>query len=136
METMRQHRAETRSEPPPEVVVMGSGCVGLIYFPRHPARLTLEQIEALYPKLLPGLRMQAGIGFMLARSEMHGPVVIGPKGTRRLDSDRVEGVDPLAPFGPNAARHVKRGHSFEHVADIILKAQFWMKRSPVVGRTD
>ena len=123
-ETMRRHRTETRSEPPPEVVVMGSGCLGLIYFPRHPARLTLEQIETLYPGLLPGLRKQPGIGFMLVRSEKHGPVVIGPKGTRRLDSDRVDGVDPLAPFGPNAARHVKRGHSFEHVADIMVNGAY------------
>ena len=103
---------------------MRSGCLALIYFPRRPARLTLEEIETIYPGLLPGLRKQPGIGFMLVRSEKHGPVVIGPKGTRRLDSDRVEGVDPLAPFGPNAARHVKRGHSFEHVADIMVNGAY------------
>jgi uncharacterized membrane protein YvlD (DUF360 family) len=123
-ETMRKHRVETRSEPPPEVVVMGSGCLGLIYFPRQSTRLTLEQIEALYPRLVPGLREQRGIGFMLVRSEKHGPVVIGPKGTRFLDSDRVEGVDPLEVYGPNAARHVKRGDAFEHVADIMINGAY------------
>jgi uncharacterized membrane protein YvlD (DUF360 family) len=121
---LRQHRIETRTEPPPEVVVMGSGCLGLVYFPRHPARLTLEQIDRLYPKLLPGLRQEPGIGFMLVRSELHGAVAIGPRGTHNLDSGRVEGEDPLAPFGPNAARHVKRGSSFEHVADIMINGAY------------
>ncbi|OLC24407.1 MAG: hypothetical protein AUH40_08875 [Chloroflexi bacterium 13_1_40CM_65_17] len=123
-EMMQGHRVESRTEPPPEVVVMGSGCLGLVYFPRHPARLSLEQIESLYPRLLPGLRKQPGVGFMLVRSERHGAVVIGPHGTRYLDSNLVEGVDPLAPFGPNAARHVKRGDSFEHVADIMINGSF------------
>ena len=123
-EMMRGHRAESRTEPPPEVVVMGSGCLGLVYFPRHPARLSLEKIESLYPKLLSGLRKQPGVGFMLVHSERHGALVLGPHGTRFLDTDRVEGPDPLALFGPNAARHVKRGDSFEHVADIMINGSY------------
>ena len=121
---MRMHRVETRAEPPPEIVVMASGCLGLIYFPRHPARLSLEQIDSLYPNLIPGLRKQPEVGFMLVRSQRDGAVAIGPLGMRYLDSDRVEGVDPLAPFGSNAARHVKRGDSFEHVADIMINGSY------------
>jgi len=123
-EAMRMHRVETRAEPPPEIVVMASGCLGLIYFPRHPARLSLEQIDSLYPNLIPGLRKQPEVGFMLVRSERDGAVAIGPNGMRYLDSDRVEGVDPLAAFGPNAARHVRRGDSFEHVADIMINGSY------------
>jgi hypothetical protein len=61
---------------------------------------------------------------MLVHSERDGAVVIGPHGTRFLDRNRVEGLDPLALFGPNAARHVKRGDSFEHVADIMINGSY------------
>lgn len=108
----------------PEIVVLASGCLGLVYFTRRPGRLTLEEIEALYPRLIPTLRAHPGIGFMLVRSRERGGVVFGPSGARYLDSGTVEGVDPLADFGPNAARHVKRADGFAHVADIMINSAF------------
>jgi hypothetical protein len=42
-----------------------------------------------------------------------------------LDTDHVDGEDPLAPFGPNAARHVKRTDGFPHCADIMLNSTYW-----------
>src|SRR3954451_20935684 len=86
----------------PELSVMASGCLGLISFPREPGRVSLERIEALYPRLLPMLRDHAGIGFVLVRSDRHGALAIGRRGTAYLDEERVEGDDPLRPFGPNA----------------------------------
>ena len=113
------------TEEPPEVVVMASGCLGLISFPREPGRVSLEQIEALYPGLLPALRGHPGIGFVLVRSQEHGGVVLGAAGTHYLDEGRVEGSDPLAPYGPNAARHVRRTDGFEHCPDIVLNSTYW-----------
>jgi hypothetical protein len=109
----------------PEVVVMASGCLGLVSFPREPGRLTLERLDALYPRLVPTLRDHPGIGFLLVRSEAEGALVIGKQGVNYLDQDRCEGADPLAPFGPNAARHVRRTDSFEHCADIMLNSTYW-----------
>jgi uncharacterized membrane protein YvlD (DUF360 family) len=109
----------------PELSVMASGCLGLISFPREPGRVTLERIEALYPRLLPALRDHPGIGFVLARSEERGAVVVGKNGTRFLDEDRIEGDDPLAPFGPNAAAHVKRTDGFPHCADLMINSALW-----------
>ena len=86
---------------------MASGCLGLISFPREPGRLSRERIEALYPRLIDGLRSHPGIGFMLVRSESHGAVAVGAEGIHYLDEERVEGRDPLAPFGPNAAAKVR-----------------------------
>ena len=37
----------------------------------------------------------------------------------------MEGRDPLAPFGPNAARHVKRTDRFPHCADIMVNSTYW-----------
>jgi len=117
----------------PELSVMASGCLGLISFPREPGRLTLERIERLYPKLVPALRDHPGIGLMLVRSERHGAVAIGAHGTHYLVEDRVEGKDPLAPFGPNAARHVRRADGFEHAADIMVNSTYYANMDEVAA---
>ncbi len=109
----------------PELSVMASGCLGLISFPREPGRVTLERLEVLYPRLLPALREHPGIGFVLVRSERLGAMVLGRGGTRFLDDDRVEGKDPLAPFGPHAAEHVRRTDGFPHCADLMVNSTFW-----------
>jgi uncharacterized membrane protein YvlD (DUF360 family) len=109
----------------PEVVVMASGCLGLVSFPREPGRVTLERIEHLYPRLLPALRDHPGIGFLLVRSERRGAVAIGARGSHWLDEGRVDGEDPLAPFGPRAARHVRRTDGFAHCPDIVVNSTHW-----------
>ena len=85
-------------------------------------RLTLEEIEERHPRLLPALREHPHIGFLLVRSREHGAVVLGAQGARYHDEDRVEGEDPLAPFPPNAAAHLRRTDGFEHVADIMVNS--------------
>jgi len=109
---------------PPEIVVMASGCLGLVYFPRRSGRLTLEEIDQAYPDLIPTLRAHPGIGFLLIRSRRRGAVVLGRAGTNYLDEGVVEGDDPLAPFGPTAIRHVRRTDGFAHVADIMVNSAY------------
>ncbi len=117
----------------PELSVMASGCLGLITFPREPGRVTLEQIEAKWPRLLPALTGHDGIGFALVRSERDGAVVLGANGRRFLADDRVEGDDPLAPFGPRAADHVRRTDGFAHCPDIVLNSTFWADTEEVAA---
>ena len=121
----RRRQEKKGQEGAPEVTVMASGCLGLISFPRIDGRATLEQLNEQYPKLVDGLRAHPGIGFFLIRSEQHGAVVLGQGGTNYLDEGRVEGNDPLAPFGPNAALHVKRTDTFPHCQDIMLNSTYW-----------
>ncbi len=121
----RRQIEQTHGEEVPELSVMASGCLGLISFPHEPGRVTLERMEAIYPRLVPALRDHPGIGFVLARSERSGAVVIGAAGTNFLDEDRVEGEDPLTPFGPNAAQHVRRTDSFPHCADLMINSTLW-----------
>jgi len=59
------------------------------------------------------------------RSEQHGALAIGARGIHHLDSGEVEGDDPLAPFGPNAARHVRRTDGFPHCPDIVVNSTYW-----------
>ncbi len=124
-EESRQEIAESHGEKLPELSVMASGCLGLISFPREPGRVSLERIETLYPRLLPALREHPGIGFALVRSERDGALAIGAAGTHHLDSGRVEGEDPLAPFGPNAADHLRRTDGFAHCPDLMVNSAYW-----------
>jgi uncharacterized membrane protein YvlD (DUF360 family) len=115
---------EPDDELPPEIVVMASGCLGLVSFPREPGRVTLERLDELHPRLVAALREHPGIGFVVVRSERHGAVAFGPAGAHYLDAERVEGQDPLAPFGPNAAAHVRRTDGFPHCPDVLVNATF------------
>jgi hypothetical protein len=103
-----------------DVVVLGSGNLGLVYLMDEPRRLTLEEIEERHPQLIPALREHPHVGWLLVRSAKDGAVALGGHGIRYLADDRVEGVDPLAHFSPNAAHHLRRTDGFEDVADIMV----------------
>jgi uncharacterized membrane protein YvlD (DUF360 family) len=102
-----------------DVIVLGSGNLGLLYLMNHPERQTLEQIESEHPRLIPALRAHPHVGWLLVRAAS-GPVVLGATGSRDLVSGAVEGDDPLAPFGPEAAQHLARTDGFSNVADIMI----------------
>ena len=102
-----------------QVVVLGSGNLGLVYLMDARHRLTLEEIEQRHPKLVPTLREHPHVGFVLVRSAA-GPVVLGARGARWLADDRVEGDDPLEHFSPTAAQHLLRADGFEHCPDLYV----------------
>ncbi|MFB3764209.1 MAG: phage holin family protein [Methanotrichaceae archaeon] len=105
-----------------QVAVLASGNMGLIYFTDWKDSLSLEKIEDLFPALVPGLTGHEGIGFIMARSEEHGPVAIGAKGRYYLEEDRIVGQNPLANFGPRIARHLRRTAEFKYVPDILVNS--------------
>jgi hypothetical protein len=102
------------------VMVLASGNLGLVYSSWLDERATLEQIEATYPDFLDRLVKHEGIGFVLVRSEVHGPVAIGAQGKNYLAEGRVEETDPLAVFGANSAMHLRRTDSFVDAPDILV----------------
>jgi Type I phosphodiesterase / nucleotide pyrophosphatase len=105
-----------------DVVVLGSGNLGLVYLMDEPRRLTKEEIDERHPRLLPALQAHPHVGFVLVRSEADGPVVLGPRGARFLDGDRIDGEDPLAPFSPHAADHLRRSDGFSHAPDLYVNS--------------
>jgi uncharacterized membrane protein YvlD (DUF360 family) len=118
-------------EEPPEVVVMPSGCFGGISFPRLPGRVTLEELERRYPRLLPTLRGHPGIAFLLVRSAERGGLVLGARGVRCLDGGELEGEDPLSGFGEHAAAHVARTNGFANCPDIVVNSTYWEQTEEV-----
>ncbi|HET9322819.1 MAG TPA: phage holin family protein [Gaiellaceae bacterium] len=103
-----------------EVVVLGSGNLGLVYLMEERRRLTLEEISERHPRLLQALREHPHVGWILGRSSVHGAVALGGGGVNYLSEGRVDGDDPLARFSPNAARHLLRTDGFSNVADLMV----------------
>ena len=103
-----------------DVVVLASGNLGLVYLMDEPRRLTREEIDARHPRLLPALAAHPHVGWLLVRSAEHGPVAIGADGAHYLADGRVDGLDPLRHFSPNAPVHLRRTDGFSNVADVMV----------------
>ncbi|GFE13092.1 membrane protein [Streptomyces glebosus] len=122
-ETAGQRQARTAGPGSSHPLVLASGNLGLVSFPDVPGRITREELDRRHPALLATLANHPGIGFLLVRSAVHGPVVLGPAGAEHhLDTGHLIGADPLAPFGDGAADAVRRTDSFPHVADLMVNS--------------
>jgi hypothetical protein len=119
-------RDSSRDVPPearPQLVVCASGNLALVYLNSKTDRLTLEDLESRYPGLVDALAGHEGIGFLLVRSERSGPVVLGAQGRHELDAGRVDGVDPLAAFGSDAADDLRRLDAMPNVGDLVINSR-------------
>jgi hypothetical protein len=113
---------QIQSEEFAHLVALASGNLGLVYSTRLDERGTLEVIEKVYPGMLEGLAEHEGVGFIMVHSEDHGPVVIGANGRYYLNTDQVEGENPLIHFGTNVVSHLKRTDSFPDSPDILVNS--------------
>ncbi|GAA1613208.1 phage holin family protein [Kribbella sancticallisti] len=103
-----------------QMIVTSSGNLALIYLATTPGRVPLEEIELMHPRLIPGLAMHPGIGFVVVDSLAEGPVAIGRAGVHVLRSGRIEGTDPLLPYGPAAPASMLRQAEMPHNGDIVV----------------
>jgi len=106
------------------IAVVGSGNLGLVWFTGHDHRLTVEELEELHPGLIAQVAAHPGVGLLMVRSKEHGAVVFGPRGTRYLDEDRVEGEDPAALFGEHTVMSLKREDAMTHAPDLLLLSMY------------
>jgi hypothetical protein len=105
-----------------EVIVLASGNLAMIYLTQWSHRLTYEELNDYFPELIPGILKNEYIGFIVVRSSEKGDMVIGKDGIYYLDSDEIEGENPLEGFGDNISMHIKRNSSFEHTPDILVNS--------------
>ncbi len=104
----------------PDLIAIASGNLGLVYFPRMPGRVTVEQLAGSYPGLLDKLAAHPGIGAMLIKSEAHGSIVVGREGINFLAESRVEGIDPVAQYGGRSREAFLRLDGMDHVPDLSV----------------
>ena len=112
----------TKKEKDSELIVLGSGNLGLIYLTQWKQRLSYEEIVMLFPDLIPGLVKHPGIGFLLVNSIANGGMIIGENGIYYLENDEIVGENPLEGFGKNAAMHLKRQNSFNNMPDVLVNS--------------
>jgi uncharacterized membrane protein YvlD (DUF360 family) len=105
-----------------ELIVLGSGNLGLVYLTQWKERLNYEEIVMLFPDLIPGLVQHPGIGFILVNSISNGGMAIGENGIYYLENDEIVGENPLDGFGENATLHLKRQNSFDNMPDIMVNS--------------
>jgi uncharacterized membrane protein YvlD (DUF360 family) len=104
------------------VSVLGSGNLGLLYV-RSDVRLTLEDLEERWPRLVPGLCTHEGIGFIACLDSAGVPWVLGKHGRLQLDTGEVTGQDPLEPYGDHAARMLRRALVMPEAPDLYINSR-------------
>ena len=114
-----------------EVIVLASGNLAMIYLTQWNYRLTYEEINEFLPNLIPGIINNKYIGFIVVNSSEHGDLAIGKNGTYYLDTDRIEGENPLEGFGKNIAGHIKRNVSFKYTPDILVNSFYDAEKDEV-----
>jgi putative membrane protein len=129
VEHLPHYGSAAKESETPDVIVLASGNLGLISFPRWPRQMSLVQLDSAFPRLIPGLADHPGIAFAMVHADAHGPLAIGKQGIRFLQTGTVEGHDPLAPYGANAARHLLRSARFSNAPDVIVMSAI----DPVTG---
>lgn len=128
-----RRRLEEKRQKEAKVIVLGSGNLGLIYFTKSAQRMTLEEIDQAYPKIIPGLLNHEGIGFVMVKSQNTGSVILSAKGRYCLANDKIEGENPLTKFGENAASHLRRTDAFSNVPDILVMSLYNPEKDEVAA---
>ena len=105
-----------------EVIVLASGNLAMIYLTQWSHRLTYEEINHMFPELIENIVNNEYIGFVLVKSSQKGDLAIGKDGIYYLDTDEIEGINPLEGFGKNIVRHLKRNSSFKYTPDILVNS--------------
>ena len=105
-----------------EIVVLASGNLAMIYLTQWGHRLTYEEINEKFPDMINKIIDNEYIGFVLVRSSQKGDMAIGKNGTYYLDTDEIEGENPLEGFGNNIVQHLKRNSSFKYTPDILVNS--------------
>ena len=128
---IKKEKEEEKELSDSEVIVLASGNLAMIYLTQWSQRLTYEELNNYFPKLIPGIINNEYVGFILVKSQEHGDLAIGKDGTYYLDSGEIEGKNPLEGFGDNIVRHLKRTSSFEHTPDILVNSFYDEKADEV-----
>ena len=93
----------------PELVVCPSGNLALVFFPEIEGRVDLETLNDRYPEMVDALANHPGIGHRDgAVSEATARWRSAATASITCDSGKIDGEDPLQPYGDYAAESLKR----------------------------
>jgi hypothetical protein len=109
----------------PEIAVVGSGNLGMVWFCREPVPPHLDAVTARWPALVPGLLEHPAVGLVVARDGVGADgrptaVALGAGGSHRLDDGVVTGRDPLADYPARARPDLARVLALPDAGDLVL----------------
>lgn len=107
-----------------DIIVAASGNLALVSFPHVSGRAVRGTIDAMHPGLIDTLAQHPGVGLLMVRTGDSRSVVVGRAGANHLSEDRVEGEDPLLPFGARAASALKRVDAMAECGDLLIVSRF------------
>ncbi len=128
-----KERPEKVSQENADVIVLASGNMGLIYLTELKNRLLYEEINELYPDLIPGIAQHEGVGFIMVHSSKYGPLAVGGEGINYLRDNTIEGIDPLLNFGSRVVEHIMRTDTFEYTPDILVNSVYDSEKDEVAA---
>ena len=114
-----------------QVTVLASGNLALVYLTQWNYRLTYEELMESFPDLIPSILDNEYIGFIVVYSKEDGNLVLSKNGKYYLDSDKIEGENPLENYGKFAADQIKRHCTFNHLPDILVNSFYDTKSDEV-----
>ncbi len=127
---------ESAKDALPEILVLASGNLGLIYLTKSKKRLSLEEIVSQHPELVKKLVGHPGISFVMVKTKNKGTVVLSKKGAYYLKTDQVEGKNPLTSFDDSLVTHMKRYDTFTHTPDIVVNSAYLPETEEVLAFED
>ncbi len=106
------------------ITVCGSGNIAQVYFDLANRKLTLDELNAVYPGMVDEMVKHEGIGLVVGYNAEGQPVAMGKSGSRNLHTGEVIGEDPMTMFGDPDLRasQVRRIADFPHAGDLIVNS--------------
>ncbi len=127
MQTNLDQQTSSKEVDPAKVTLSYSGNMALLYFDLLPRKITLNELNAVYPGMVDTLVQHEGIGFVVAYDDDLVPIVFGKQGARDLHTGDVTGEDPLEPYGDVELRawQVRRIADFPNCGDLVLNSPIY-----------
>ncbi|MGB8022346.1 MAG: phage holin family protein [Candidatus Nanopelagicales bacterium] len=107
-----------------DLVVVGSGNLGGIWFTGINGQLAAEDLAERFPGMVRALVAHPGVGFVVVNSRDVGPMALGKEGVHYLATGEVDGTSPIARFGPDAVADFARAVQFRNAPDIYLNSLY------------
>ncbi len=106
------------------MTVCGSGNIAQVYFDLADRKITLEELEAVYPGMVDELVQHEGVGVVVGYNSQGQPLALGKAGTRNLHTGEITGEDPMVMFGDPDLRaaQMRRVADFPHSGDLIVNS--------------
>ncbi len=109
------------------ITVCGSGNIAQVYFDLAPRKLTLDELNSVYPGLVDEMVQHEGIGIVVGYTAEGHPIALGKSGARNLHTGEITGEDPMAMFGDPDLRaaQVRRIADYPHAGDLIVNSTLY-----------